>query len=137
MNFKENVLLYLNEARIKIDPNKLKNKNEIEKVAKKKSITSEAGASPPNLKDRYKKGECDKLTKTNQTHLGVGTARSTAPNKIKRKNEISPKNKKEGNKLAKRVTPNINFECVSEYTTQLTAVFCIQVPIREMDCPVK
>jgi len=46
-------------------------------------------------------------------------------------------NKKEGNKLAKRVAPNINFECVSEYTTQLTAVFCIQVPIREMDCPVK
>ena len=39
--------------------------------------------------------------------------------------------------VANNVTPSMNLECVSEYTTQLTAVFCIQVPIREMDCPVK
>ncbi len=32
MNFKENVLSYLYEARVKIDPKKLKNPNEIEEV---------------------------------------------------------------------------------------------------------
>jgi hypothetical protein len=46
-------------------------------------------------------------------------------------------NIKEGNMVANKVTPSINLECVSEYTTQLTAVFCIHVPNSEIDWPVK
>ena len=46
-------------------------------------------------------------------------------------------NRKEGNIVANSVNPNITLECVSEYITQLTAVFCIHVPINENDCPAK
>jgi hypothetical protein len=43
----------------------------------------------------------------------------------------------EGNMLAKTERPNINFDWVNEYTTQLTPVFCIHVPTSEIDWPVK
>ena len=42
-------------------------------------------------------------------------------------------NKKDGNIDANNVTPSKTFECVRLYTIQLTAVFCIHVPIKEID----
>jgi hypothetical protein len=42
-----------------------------------------------------------------------------------------------GNMVANNESPSINLECVSEYTTQLTAVFCIHVPMSDMDWPKK
>jgi hypothetical protein len=46
-------------------------------------------------------------------------------------------NKNAGKRLAKSVSPSIKVEWVKVYITQLTAVFCIQVPISETDWPVK
>ena len=46
-------------------------------------------------------------------------------------------NRKDGNCSAKMVTPIRNAELVIEYTTQTTAVRCIQVPNCDTDLPVK
>jgi hypothetical protein len=46
-------------------------------------------------------------------------------------------NRKLGNLVANTVSPSIKRESVFTYITHGIAVFCIHVPIKDMDCPVK
>jgi hypothetical protein len=95
-----------------------------------KAIMIQTAYSLKKIMDRVRSTACTRETTwvINKTLCRLYLSATIPPNK---------ENNAVGKSVAKTETPNINLDPVREYITQLTAVFCIQVPIREMDCPVK